>query len=197
MENTLEKIFIYSLSCPVTKTVKYIGKAKCVKKRMYHHLNKRIQSKKNTKLANWLKKLFREGSEPLLSIIEVCGGDWQEREMYWISFYGKENLCNLTDGGEGKHGHKMSESLRAKISKSQKGKPKNYPCKGGVKHHSIETKNKISEKKKGVKIKGKTIVFFKDLEPNKIFNSITDASTYTNDGIRSISNNLKNKSKKN
>lgn len=45
-----------------------------------------------------------------------------ECEKYWISYYGRENLCNMTDGGEGTYGRVVSSETRNKISISHKGK---------------------------------------------------------------------------
>ena len=66
---------------------------------------------------------------------------WDEackREKYWISFYSRENLCNMTDGGEGSYGRKVSEYTRKRISESNKGKKQ-----------SKEARQKISEGNKG------------------------------------------------
>lgn len=53
-----------------------------------------------------------------MDIIEECYDNWDERERFWISYYRMigENICNLTDGGEGILGCKKSEETRKKIS---------------------------------------------------------------------------------
>lgn len=50
--------------------------------------------------------------------------DWyaKEIEMQTISFYGKESLCNATDGGEGCQGFKHSKESKNKMSAWQKGR---------------------------------------------------------------------------
>lgn len=58
---------------------------------------------------------------------EIIEGDltWEqacEREKYWISYYKRENLCNMTDGGEGTYGRFLSEETKNKISQSHMGK---------------------------------------------------------------------------
>lgn len=50
---------------------------------------------------------------------EICAFSF-ERAL--IKLYGRENLCNLTDGGEGTSGRIVSESQRLKCSNSNKGK---------------------------------------------------------------------------
>jgi hypothetical protein len=43
-----------------------------------------------------------------------------DREIFWISYYGRDNLCNMTDGGEGTYGRVMSDETKNKISSSHK-----------------------------------------------------------------------------
>lgn len=66
-----------------------------------------------------------------------------EKEKEFIQLYGRRDLglgtlVNMTDGGEGTLGVKMSEESKLKMSKSRKGKK-----------HTEETKLKMSEVKKG------------------------------------------------
>jgi hypothetical protein len=65
-------------------------------------------------------------------------------EMFFIAWYGRKDLgtgilLNLTNGGEGQTGAKMTEETRRKMSKSQKGQI-----------HSDKTKQKISTALKGI-----------------------------------------------
>lgn len=70
-----------------------------------------------------------------------------EKEIYYISEY-MSNITsvgyNLTCGGDGALGRLHSDETKNKISESKKGQ-QNWLGK----HHSEETKNKISESKKG------------------------------------------------
>lgn len=59
---------------------------------------------------------------------------------------GKGPLLNLTDGGEGASGAKVSDDTRKKMSVSHSNEC--HPFYG--KHHSVETKEKIRNTKKGV-----------------------------------------------
>ena len=87
-----------------------------------------------------------------------------EKEKYWIKFYDCKvpNGYNLTDGGEGPNGYKHTKEAKLKISKKKKGVPHDVSeetrlkisnaNKGRVspmlgKHHSEETKQKISKQK--------------------------------------------------
>jgi hypothetical protein len=47
-----------------------------------------------------------------------------ELEMGLIALYGRENLCNMTDGGEGTSGFKHCEETRLAQSTALKGKPR-------------------------------------------------------------------------
>lgn len=62
----------------------------------------------------------------IVEIVESGMQEWwafeMEREL--IAYYGRENLCNLTDGGDGVSGAVRSDSTRKKISLSKIGKPR-------------------------------------------------------------------------
>jgi len=50
---------------------------------------------------------------------------WDEAcdlEKYWIAYYGRDKLCNMTDGGEGSFGRIVSDDTKRKISKSNIGR---------------------------------------------------------------------------
>lgn len=57
---------------------------------------------------------------PVRDIQEICAFSL---EIAAIKFYGRKNLTNATDGGEGRSGHVPSETQRKKCSASNKGKP--------------------------------------------------------------------------
>lgn len=76
-----------------------------------------------------------------------------EREL--IAQYGRDGLCNLTDGGEGPSGHVKSESAKLAVSRRHKGEKRSPEwraaisagLKGGTR--SSEQRAKISAKLKG------------------------------------------------
>jgi len=96
------KYYTYELIDPRNNKVFYVGKG--CKNRMYSHFNavKSGRILRNTKLNNKLKKLIKENLKPLYRKIET---DIEQvafdKEIELIEFYGKENLCNLADGGRG------------------------------------------------------------------------------------------------
>lgn len=191
------EITIYAILCPITQAVKYVGKSVNLKNRIYQHTCKSGRLK-NRKLSNWIDKLAKERNvKPIFQIIEICDEtNWESREMFWIKHYQSiYSLCNHTRGGEGCHGRKMSDELRAKISATHKGKKKKYKCVGGVKNHSEETKLKISQLKTGKKIAGKRVLLTSKQGNITEYNTLSEASAVTGIKITSISNNLKGYSK--
>lgn len=109
----------------------------------------RVHSKFNRN-AYWHNVVNKHGYTAEITHSNVI---WEEAcaiERYLIAFYGRADLglgslCNLTDGGEGTYGHKVSDEARKKISESNKGK---IAYNKGV-AMSEEQKKKVSESKKG------------------------------------------------
>jgi hypothetical protein len=124
----------------------YIGKGKKTEKynRINYHLNYWYHNK-NKKLVNKIKKL--NGIFNIEIIFESSNEqECLDLETKIISNIGKENLCNLTDGGEGTSGFNHSNESKQKISIWRKGKLL-----------SKETCRKITQNKKGNAYKLKNI----------------------------------------
>ena len=99
------------------------------------------------------------------SIIEKCPPDkCSEREIYWIDVYGIKNLYNIAKGGHG--GDTISNLPEDKyndyIEKLSKPRPENFKVAQSIrfkgennpmygKKHSEDTRNKLSESRKGHK----------------------------------------------
>jgi group I intron endonuclease len=117
-------VFIYTLSDPITNEVRYVGKTNDIKSRIKDHI-KRSKGKKTHK-DRWINSLINKDMRPVILIldeVEIC--DWIFWEKFYISLlkvWGF-NLVNHTDGGDG----------------------------GSFKQHSFETKQKMSETRKGKK----------------------------------------------
>lgn len=79
-----------------------------------------LGSKRNT---HWQRIVSKNGL--IVELVETGLQDWyaQEREIELIAFYGRKNLCNQTDGGDGISGRIWSDESRAKLSAAKKGKP--------------------------------------------------------------------------
>lgn len=114
------KYYIYTLSCPITKEVKYVGKSKNPKRRYYQHIYEKTVTYKN----NWIKSLQAKGLKPILDVIDEydCEKECFKAEVYWISQFKTWGfkLANLSNGGEGysdiKYNIKGQLSPKAKIT---------------------------------------------------------------------------------
>lgn len=168
------KIFIYTLSEPDLKTIRYVGKTNNIQKRYLHHLKVFRKNHKD----QWVKSLIVKNKVPVIEILdEVNELEWRFWEQYWISQIKSWgfNLTNQTNGGEGfecgiknpahlihvKEIHskthknkKLSKETKEKIRASLKGKknPEHSKFMQGRKV-SVETKEKTKNSCKGINSK--------------------------------------------
>jgi hypothetical protein len=140
-------IKIYALVDPRNNQVRYIGwTSKELEKRLSQHISE--VNRFNTHKNNWIKNLFEYDLVPIIQIIEDTIYERRtERESYWIKYYGRENLTNSTDGGEGKLGSITSPETKIKLSNAFSGEK--HPLWGIP--MSQETKDKISKSNTGKK----------------------------------------------
>lgn len=134
----------------------YVGQTNDMKKRDYQWFNTNWFYA-GTYITNARNKYGTENFKT--EILKEC--DTQDELNHWEQYYIKElntkypNGYNLTDGGYGRSGYKMTEEQRLKMCGS--GNPmydvhrfgEDNPWYGG--HHTEETKQKLSELKKGFK----------------------------------------------
>lgn len=117
------KTYIYRLIDPRDGSVKYVGKTVNLKWRGKCHRSPQGESH----CARWLKCLRAKGLHAVMEVIETveAGGDWAQRERFWISYYKNtgEKLCNMSAGGEGWFGHRLSEEAKEKLRQRFKGRP--------------------------------------------------------------------------
>jgi hypothetical protein len=123
-KNANGAVTIYKLIDPRDNSVKYIGRThKPLKKRLDGHLADARRGSKSHR-CKWIRKLLSKGLIPSIEALENVAWDkGSEREQYWIAWYGRKNLVNGTDGGEGTLGLSVSKETRAKQSLSHAGKP--------------------------------------------------------------------------
>lgn len=141
----MDDYYCYVLIDPRTDTPFYVGKGKG--NRMYRHVQQVKAGKiphRNRHLFNKISQILESGESPLYQKLVECVTSQvaYKVEVETIARIGRNNLCNLTDGGEGPNGFKQefTPEWKAKISEARKGKPSNrlgYT-------HSSETKSKIS-----------------------------------------------------
>jgi group I intron endonuclease len=145
---------IYSIENKINKN-KYIGKSIEPNNRWYKHISKlRNNNHENQYLQNAWNKYGEENFK--FCIIEECEKLYlSEREIYYIKKLNtkRPNGYNLTDGGDGLLGRKVSKKTREKMSKKRKirlSNPKNHPMYG--KKHSEKAKKKMSLSHKNISI---------------------------------------------
>ncbi|MCK9446447.1 hypothetical protein M0Q50_06110 [bacterium] len=195
---------IYKLIDPITNKIKYIGKTSLdIDIRLNQHINesKKIhynnyKRHKITKKYSWIIKLLKNDKLPTIELIESVNTleESNEKEIYWIKFYGRDNLLNMTDGGDGgdtNSGKKfgpLSNDIKEKISintkKAMSDKNIREKCSIGNKmmreitmpdgKMKDETKTKISNT-----LKQKIEYYIDDILIN-IFPSINDVRIYFN-----------------
>lgn len=187
----MSNFYVYCYKHPTTLLPFYIGKGS--RDRATFHL--RLIScnlHKNKYFSNTVKKLKSEGLEPIVEIIE---NNLQEADAYaleakLVEQYGRklydENgiLCNLTKGGIGLNGYKHSNEAKAKIKASKQNLSdetlKNMSNAQLGKKHSQQTKDKMSDAKRGVPksethkehLKGPKIIKDKEAFSKAISNSL-------------------------
>lgn len=143
----MKQIGIYKITNIINGHI-YIGLSRNIKKRFYHH---KYNLKKGIHENDYLQKAWNKYGESsfLFEIIEECKEEeLNEKELYWINYYGgfeNPNLYNLRDGG--KSLKQLPETIE-KIRKSNLGNP----CYWKGKHLPSEIKEKISKANKGRKI---------------------------------------------
>lgn len=141
----------------------YIGKGKGKRLEISKHKGQRFITTK-------IRKIVKTGQNPI--VMKVATGltneESKQMEIKLISVVGrcdqnKGPLCNLTDGGEGGLGRKITKETRSKMSHqalgrkhSEESRKRNSDSKKGIVHwwwigrkHSAETKEKMSLQRKG------------------------------------------------
>ena len=143
----MEKNFIYTLSNPITKEIKYIGKTFNIKRRLYGHLSKHSLLKRSKK-NSWIKSLINKKLLPIIEILdEVEKSESNFYEIFYISLFKSWGfkLLNMTEGGDGNHikGRKNSEEykIKQKINSPNRKSVGQYDLEGNL----IKTYYSISE----------------------------------------------------
>lgn len=117
----MSKFYVYEHWRQDTGTCFYVGKGHGQRKNT-------IKRPKNKRHSNIVSKLERDGFGVDVIIIaqglsEYGAFDLEiERITYWRSV--GDELCNLTNGGEGASGYRQTDEHRAKIGASKKGFPR-------------------------------------------------------------------------
>jgi hypothetical protein len=97
---------IYGLSSSENGIIRYIGKTiKSLNERLSEHLYDSRHPENSlcpdSHKGNWIRRVEEDGFYiQIQTIEETTVAEQNEREKYWIKYYGRENLVNGTDGGE-------------------------------------------------------------------------------------------------
>jgi len=91
-------IYIYTLTDPITKEIRYVGKTiQKPTKRYAQHITS--AKKRKTYVNIWIDDLLKDNLEPILNVVDHCVDcDWVKLESGWVRKIYEENkrLCNLT-----------------------------------------------------------------------------------------------------
>lgn len=191
---------IYKVTFPSGKS--YVGQTtKSLEERKNKHLQKQYEKKQKTKFYRAVRKygfdslkwsvLYRGVPVGKLDFAEICA-------IYLYDSY--HNGYNLTTGGEGAPGRKLTEEHKKKISVSNKGRKFTEQHKGNLskshlgKKFSEETKEKMSKSRQGSKHpnykKSITFEIICKVTPDLNFNQI-EVSNYLNVSIGLLQRRLK------
>lgn len=141
MQQESKTTFIYTLSCPLSNDIRYVGKSDNIKNRIRDHLSK--SKKLKTHKDKWICSLNKNHSKPKLEILDIVDkNEWKFWEQHYISLFKSWgfNLVNHTNGGDGGSFKKHTEETKKKMSQLRKGKKR--------KPFSEETKKAMSESAK-------------------------------------------------
>lgn len=126
------KYYIYTLNCPISGEIKYVGKTNNLSKTYWRHCN----DKQKTYKTNWINSLKLKDLKPIIEQLDESDSQIiaYKLEQYWIAqlkAWGFK-LTNLTDGGNGNFGKKLSKEEKDNLSNILKQKYVNYihPRKG-------------------------------------------------------------------
>lgn len=103
---------IYGIICPISKSVKYVGKTHySLKDRLSHHISNK---KDNSKKRKWILKLLSQNMRPEICLLEIVknGHEIDNCEKWWINKFGLNNLLNENiGGGGGRNGYNKNKYI--------------------------------------------------------------------------------------
>jgi hypothetical protein len=119
--------FIYTLSDPIDKEIKYIGKTKNLKDRLQRHMNPCNLKQTWQSKTKWLKYLKNNNLKPIMELLDQGDeNNIDDLEIYWISQFKSWGfkLKNETIGGQNPtlKGSKLKKSHIDNLKKSIKTK---------------------------------------------------------------------------
>lgn len=113
---------IYTLCCPLTGEVRYVGKTHFS---LTERLAKHLISFENNRRTQWIKSLGSQGMKPIIELVEVVEeGDWVSAEQYWIEQFRQWGfeLLNIHPGGKGGVISPQCRKSQKRMLHTEKGK---------------------------------------------------------------------------
>lgn len=154
---------------------RYIGQtSSTLRRRMINHVSDAKNNKKNNHKINWLKKCFKENYIPKIELLEITDNKEiaNKIEMKWINYYGRKNLVNSTNGGDGLY--ELNKKERKPRIVTQTTKDKISKSLTGINHFFYGKKHLLSSliKKSKNMNPNKIIQFDLNNNPLMIYNSM-------------------------
>lgn len=118
---------VYYIIDPRTSKIRYVGKTvKKLESRLAEHLQDSKRS--DCRISRLLRKIVASGYTPIIKPL-YCTFDHDrvlQKEKHFIRKFKSKgiDLCNHTEGGDGRTGFKHTERVRSLISEALKGKKK-------------------------------------------------------------------------
>lgn len=113
--------FVYALvDGRKPEDIRYVGITNDPRRRLQHHCSVHLDAR--TRRARWCAKVMRSDGEVLLSILHSGLSQDDAKRIECAEIASRENLTNLTEGGDGAAGWVPSVETRAKIAEKAKGR---------------------------------------------------------------------------
>lgn len=113
------RYLIYGLVDPETHQLRYVGKSCQGLKRARAHAYPGYLSRDKSYCGNWIRSLLSKGLRYKIVVFQAFDDAdiLFDAERFWISYFRSigHSLTNLTNGGEGASGRKVSNETRAKM----------------------------------------------------------------------------------
>lgn len=151
--------YVYTLGRP-DGTVFYVGKGHG--KRIREHEQQARAGHRSHK-CNTIRQIWSQGGQVVKTKVAFfeCEDAAFTFERELIAYYGRENLTNLTDGGEGPSGWVPSDDYKTNMSKRLKGREitwnEQLSKSATGRRHTTETRQRISQLQLGRKNKPESI----------------------------------------
>ncbi len=142
-------VFIYALRDPRDGLIRYIGQTRVGIERVRQHMTPSCRfGYSNLRKREWLTELINLGTKAEIVVLAEClVQDLNDAEVFCIAYFRwiGIDIFNMTNGGPGMSGLKMSDEAKAKIGKIRRGM-----------RHSAESKEKMSKSRMGHLVSAET-----------------------------------------